>query len=186
MRDTEPQFTSLSGSLLAAHPTLLDPNFARAVVLLTAHSESDGALGVILNRPVERTLGQLKSEFDGSPMGRVPVYLGGPVAPAELLLAAWSWDMEGGAFRLHFGISAEALTEMLESEGDIVARAFLGYAGWGEGQLEGEIGANSWILAPIHPDVLEAEGGEAWGGVVRAQRPDLSALVDVPGDPSLN
>lgn len=186
MRDTESQFTSLSGSLLAAHPTLLDPNFARSVILLTAHSESDGALGVILNRPLDRSLGQLRAEFMDSPVGRVPVHFGGPVAPAEILLAAWTWDMENSAFRLHFGISADALAELMASADDVEARAFLGYAGWGEGQLEGEIGANSWILAPILPDLLEAQGGQAWGEIVRRQRPDLGALVDVPDDPSLN
>ena len=66
-----------SGSLLISHPRLLDPNFRRTVVLLSAHSREDGAVGVILNRPTNKVLGEIEDEFAFGSLARVPIYLGG-------------------------------------------------------------------------------------------------------------
>lgn len=176
----------LRGSLLVAHPVLRDPNFSRTIVLISAHSPEDGALGVITNRPLGKTLGDLKDEFRGTTIGHVPVYLGGPVATNEVLLTAWDWDVLGGTFRLHFGISAEALSDLVRDEPTMQARAFLGYSGWGEGQVEGELAEDAWVVAPLVRGYLEGEPGSLWRKVLRAEKPELTFLADAPEDPTLN
>ena len=186
MRDTEPLSPSLRGSLLVAHPGLLDPNFSQSVILLSAHSRAEGALGVILNRPTKGTLGDLKSEFETSVISDVPVHLGGPVSPDEVLLAAWKWDMEGGNFKLYFGISAEALEELVKVNEGLVTRAFLGYSGWGGGQLEDELQEHAWVVAPLAREYLEGGSVGSWRSILRSEQPELSPLTDTPDDVSLN
>ena len=90
-----------AGSLLLAHPSLRDPNFRRSVVLMSLHN-AEGAMGVVLNRPAGKALAELSGEFALTPLAKVPVFLGGPVQPAQLVLAAWQSRPEG--FRLHFGV----------------------------------------------------------------------------------
>ncbi len=186
MRDIEPPPSSLRGNLLVAHPGLLDSNFAQSVILLPAHSREEGALGVILNRPTKRTLGDLKSDFEASPIADVPVHFGGPVAPDEVLLAAWTWDVEGGNFNLYFGISAEALQALIKLNEDLVTRAFLGYSGWGQGQLENELHEHAWVVAPLARKYLEGEPAGSWRTILRSEQPELSPLIDAPDDVSLN
>ena len=77
---------SLAGSLLLAHPALRDLNFRRSVILMSTHS-ADGAMGVVLNRPLGKRLGELNGEFALSPLAGVPLFGGGPVEPGQLLLA---------------------------------------------------------------------------------------------------
>ena len=70
---------SLSGSLLVAHPNMLDPNFRRAVLFISSHDAEDGALGVILNRPLDKQVADLVNEAPPEGLGDIPVFLGGPV-----------------------------------------------------------------------------------------------------------
>ena len=78
MRDRGKTSVHLAGSLLLAHPAMRDPNFRRSVVLLSAHGD-DGAMGVVLNRPLGKQLGDLNAQFAASAIAGVPVYKGGPV-----------------------------------------------------------------------------------------------------------
>ncbi len=71
--------TCLSGSILLSHPSLKDPSFHKSVVFLSAHSEESGTIGVILNRPLNRTLDELDDQFKNNPYGSIPVFEGGPV-----------------------------------------------------------------------------------------------------------
>ena len=81
-----------SGTLLISHPQMLDPNFKRTVVLLSAHSKEDGALGVVLNRPTQKCLGEIEEKFAFGSLSQVPIYEGGPVATDQILLVAWTWS----------------------------------------------------------------------------------------------
>ena len=101
---------SIAGSLLLAHPAMKDPNFRRSVVLMSAHT-TDGAMGVVMNRPVGKRLGELNGEFALGPLAAVPVFTGGPVHPEQLLLVAWQ-DRDDG-FQLHFGIEPEKAGQLL-------------------------------------------------------------------------
>ena len=102
------------GSLLLAHPDLIDPNFARSVILLTAHSHDDGALGVVLNRPLSRKLLDLKPELQGSVLAEIPLFRGGPVSSDQAILAAWKYEAEQAAFKLYFGIDENIIEFTLE------------------------------------------------------------------------
>lgn len=178
---------NLSGKLLVAHPGLLDPNFVKTVILVSAHSDSDGALGVVINRPTGQTLGDLRDEFRIGPLADVPVYFGGPVNEDQMILAAWRWVPEDGIFRLYFGISPEKAESMLFSEPGIQLRGFAGYSGWSGGQLEGELAENAWIVSPIDGALIDdREGVALWREIVGSHGPELAFLADVPEDPSLN
>ncbi|MFP4281513.1 MAG: YqgE/AlgH family protein [Opitutales bacterium] len=187
MRDLEDSFRSLRGQLLIAHPSLLDPHFRRSVVLLSEHSREEGAIGVVLNRPLDTTLGSLRPQFADSDLGEVPVYEGGPVQTESLILAAWRWNADETELKLHFGIPPERVLALLESEPAYEVRAFRGHAGWGEGQIEGELAENAWLVAPMSTELLDSERiPEAWRSGVLKLSPDLRFLVDAPDDPSLN
>lgn len=178
--------SNLVGSLLLAHPGLDDPNFKRSVILVSAHSAEDGAMGVILNRPLGKTLG----EYDGSLMytglAGVPVYQGGPVQADQIILSAWSWSHEKKVFKLFFGVDADKAKELRDDQ-DMELRAFLGYTGWGSRQLEGELAANTWVLANINGDVLNGgDGNDLWRSIMGEVSPDLKLMADVPDDPSRN
>src|SRR3979411_3022750 len=79
---------SLAGSLLVAHPNMLDPNFRRAVLFISAHDTEDGAVGVILNRPLDKQVADLVNEAPPDGRGDIPVFLGGPVGKNQLMFAA--------------------------------------------------------------------------------------------------
>lgn len=178
---------SYSGALLAAHPVLEDPNFARSVVLISAHSSEKGALGVILNRPTGKTLGQIDGQFVYSPLGKAPLYKGGPVAPEQLTFMAWYLSEASGVFRLYFGLSQWRAQEIIENEPKGEVRCFLGYSGWQEGQLEDELKQNTWIIAPINKTLLTKDQGDLlWRQILNATHPELRFWFQRPADPSLN
>lgn len=175
--------TSIAGSLLLAHPVLRDPNFRRTVVLMSAHG-ADGAMGVVLNRPLGRTLGDLNAEFAFGPLAAVPLYCGGPVEPKQLLLAAWQERDDG--FQLHFGIEPDKAKAMMADEGTHI-RAFLGYSGWSGGQLENELKQNTWIVVEVPADLLDHPQDDGlWRKVLRTVGDDWQLLAQEPDDTSLN
>ncbi len=178
--------SNLVGSLLLAHPGLDDPNFKKSVILLSAHSPEDGAMGVILNRPMAKTLGEYDGSLVYSGLADVPVYEGGPVQADQMILSAWSWSDEKKVFKLFFGIDVERAKDLRENQG-MEIRAFLGYTGWGKRQLEGELAANTWVLANINGDVLGGEdGSKLWRSIMSELSLDFKLMADFPDDPSLN
>lgn len=176
---------SLAGQLLLAHPVLKDTNFRRAVVLLSEH-DADGALGVVLNRPLGRNLGDLAADFALGPLAKVPLYTGGPVEPEKLLLAGWRWRAKTHEFELHFGLEPDRAEELLAS-GEATVRAFLGYAGWSGGQLETEMKQQTWFVAgPADYNLASADGPALWRLVLGSLDPQLKLLADEPEDPARN
>jgi putative transcriptional regulator len=153
------------GCLLVASPQLADPNFARAVVLVVSH-DGDGSFGLVLNRPLESSLSDVLPEVDPA-AAQIPVFQGGPVQTDVLQLV--SRDAEAGR-SVAPGISVGAsLPEVIEAGACAErARAFLGYAGWGGGQLERETAEGSWIVAPARAaHVFEIAPGQLWATVLR-------------------
>ncbi len=184
MRESRsPRPDSLAGSLLLAHPRLRDPNFRRAVVLMSAH-DANGAMGVVLNRPLGRRLGELNGEFALGALAGVPLFTGGPVQTEQLLLVAWQPQSEG--FRLHFGIEPERASQLVVEDG-VQIRAFLGYSGWSGGQLEGELAQNTWIISDVPADLLTcAPSGEMWRSVLGGLGEEWRLFADEPEDASGN
>lgn len=174
------------GSLLLAHPSLLDPNFKHSVVLLTTHSEDEGSLGVIVNRPLEQNLGEYDPELENGVLANVPVYSGGPVADEQLILVAWKWSPQEGSFKLFFGINAQKAEEILAEDSAYELRAFLGHSGWGEGQLDAEIEEGAWVPIKLSPEIESVMEKDVWRTLLSRQSPELRVLADEPEDLSLN
>ena len=157
------------GCLLVAGPDLLDPNFVRTVVLVIAH-DAEGSYGLVLNRPLERTLGEVLPEADPA-VSTLPLFTGGPVQPAVLQFLARAEGPGTGAGRsvLPGVVAGGAMPELVEvATGGREVRGYLGYSGWGGGQLEREIAEGSWIVAPARAaHVFEVEAARLWKSVLR-------------------
>jgi putative transcriptional regulator len=185
MKPRRPRHDSLAGQLLLANPMLKDPNFIRTVILLSAH-DAEGALGVVLNRPLGRRLGDLGEDFASGPLAPVRLYRGGPVETEKLILAGWRGHDGTGEFELHFGLDPERATFLL-TDPRATVRGFLGYSGWGKGQLENEMKHQTWLVAPPADYNLEAEEGSGlWRLIIGSLDPELKLLADEPDDPSKN
>src|SRR6266508_4297197 len=104
--DDEPASRSLAGSLLVAHPNMLDPNFRRTVLFISAHDPKEGALGVIINRPLDRQVVDLVTETPPAGLADVPVFLGGPVGKNQLMFAAFEWQ-KGEGLKLNHKVGLE-------------------------------------------------------------------------------
>lgn len=176
---------SLAGQLLLAHPALQEPTFRRTVILLSAHND-EGAMGVVLNRPLGRQLAELNAEFALGPLAGVPLYSGGPVSPDQLIIVSWQWLQAEEAFQLHFGIEPEKAAELVGTPG-VVVRGFLGYAGWSGGQLENEMKHDTWFVATVDGEELErADDVVLWRRILGSLDPDLKLQAGEPDDPALN
>lgn len=185
MREPGKADVNLAGSLLLAHPAMRDPNFRRSVVLLSAHGD-DGAMGVVVNRPLGKRLGDLNERFGAGALSGVPVYRGGPVQTEQLLLAAWRPDPLATGFRLYFGVDVEKAESLLAEDG-VQVRAFLGYSGWGKGQLENELRHNAWVVTPAGPNLFDGrEHPTLWREILGGLSPEWRILAGEPDEPSLN
>lgn len=174
---------SLAGSLLLAHPVLRDPNFRKTAVLMSTHGP-DGAMGVVLNRPIGKNLGQIKGDFALGPLASTPIFKGGPVQTDELILAAWQTHED--SFQLHFGIDPERAAELLKEKATCI-RAYLGYSGWSKGQLEEELKGGAWIVANPPADLFERPMQEGlWRTLLSEEGDEWRLLVDEPDEPGKN
>ncbi len=185
MRDaSDAPHPSLAGSLLLAHPAMPDGHFRRTVVLLTAHN-GDGALGVVLNRPLGQRLGLWGAgDFALGPLADVPLFQGGPVQTEQLIFAAWRPNLQG--FRLHFGVDTEKAVQLLAEDG-IQLRAFLGYSGWSAGQLENELQQNTWVVAAAPSDLFTRPPDQSlWRAVLGREGAEWRLLAEEPDDPEQN
>lgn len=177
--------TSLAGSLLLAHPGLRDPNFRHSVILLSAH-DGDGAMGVVLNRPLGQTLGGLSELFADGPLSDVPVYAGGPVQAKQVVICGWRFTGLDNTFRLHFGLLPDKAAALRADEG-MHLRAFLGYSGWSAGQLENELRQDTWVVSPIPSNLMDfSQDDGLWRGILGELNHEWKLLADEPEDPSAN
>ncbi len=174
---------SYSGSLLLAHPGLRDPNFRRTVVLMTTHG-ADGAMGIVLNRPLGKKLGELGDDFAAGALASVPLFKGGPVQIEQLIIAAWRSHESG--FQLHLGIEPDKAAQFLGGDGMFV-RAFFGYSGWTAGQLENELKQHTWIVAPPPPDLFTREADDGlWRKVLIGQGAEWRLPAEEPDEAGEN
>src|SRR5437660_6076435 len=143
--DDEASSRGLAGSLLVAHPNMLDPNFRRTVLFISEHDPNDGALGVIINRPLDRQVADLVSETPPDGLAQVPVFLGGPVGKNQLMFAAFEWQ-KGEGLKLNHNVALEQAIDAAGQNAPVAICAFVGYAGWGAGQLEAEMEQKAWLV----------------------------------------
>src|SRR4051794_10587903 len=162
---------SLAGHFLIASPQILDPNFHRAVVLITAHSD-EGAVGLILNRCSQATVGEAVPQLAPVTDLDDPVFVGGPVNPEGVAVLAEFEDPDDAGIVVLEGVGFVALEEALEVRAPDLSRArvFAGVAGWGPEALEGGLGGGDWVIEPAGIDASFPEGPDApWSGVLRPQ-----------------
>lgn len=179
---------SARGQLLIAGPSLLDPNFWRTVVLIVEHTEQ-GALGLVLNRPSETTVGDAVPALGELLEPDDPVHLGGPVGPSSVIVLA-RFDDPGDAALLAFADVGVLGTDVnLEDPvaGVRQGRAFVGHAGWGPGQLDGELERGDWILEPARvDDAFTDDPEQLWSSVLTRKGGSYALIARMPADPSLN
>ncbi len=169
---------SLRSRLLVASPSLTDPNFYRSVVFLIDHDD-DGALGVVLNRPTEVSVGDPLPGWDLLAAEPAVVFSGGPVQPVAAVAIGRTAEGVG---------TLDLNQDPLEAAREVEAvRVFSGYAGWSPGQLEGEIDEGAWIVVDAEPDDVMSEDPEGlWERVLERQPPPVCWLAKAPPHLSFN
>jgi len=181
---------SLRGHLLVATPQLPDPNFAKSVVLLIQHTQ-EGALGVVLNRPIGKTVEDLWQQVsDESCSCQEQVYMGGPVSGPLLALHTDKRRAELEIFPGVYLAAQKANLDALVGQQKHRFRVFLGNAGWGEGQLESELEQGAWLTTAATLDYVFYDDEDLWQEVAKhIGNSMLFSTLKIkhrPEDPSVN
>jgi len=172
--DTKPG-TSLAGQLLVATPEMGDPRFRQTVILMVQH-DAKGALGIVINRPVQqlpvaKLLDALGIDSKGSE-GTVQLFAGGPVQPQAGFIVhspeyhrSGTVDIDG---HVAMTTNPEVLRDIGRHQGPRQSLIAFGYAGWGPGQLEGELALGGWFTVPEDPHlVFDVDRGKLWDEVMK-------------------
>jgi putative transcriptional regulator len=179
----------LTNHFLIAMPQLADPNFFHTVTYICEHN-GDGALGIVINRPLDVQLGDILAHMGVEVRERssttLPVYMGGPVQPERgfvLHHPPGEWE---ASLRitddLAITTSRDILTAIADGKGPRQALVALGYAGWGAGQLEEEMAANAWLSGPADAQVLFSTPDELrWQAAASLLGVDLNRLSGEAG-----
>jgi putative transcriptional regulator len=174
----------LTDHLLIAMPGLSDPNFHHTVTYVCAHSE-EGALGIVINRPLdiplEDVLSQMQLSSESITVNRMPVFSGGPVQRDRGFVLHRPAGQWGSTLHVTDGIGLATSRDILEAlasgQGPQEVLVALGYAGWDAGQLEQEMAENSWLSTPASPEILFATPPERrWHAAAEKMGIDLSLL----------
>jgi putative transcriptional regulator len=180
---------SLAGQFLIASPRLVDPNFARSVVLMVQHGE-EGALGLIINHPLDTSLEDVCEKILETPCSTDGVlFQGGPCEGPLMVVHTHSnrsdIEIKPG---VHFSTERESI-EWLLRYNEAPIRFFVGYSGWTAGQLETEMETGSWLTVPAGEEQIFKGGGgeELWSKLLTIAT--LGKWIDparIPDDPTLN
>ena len=182
--------TSLTGQLLVAMPQMTDPRFARSVVYVCAHSEDEGAMGLVVNKLLASlTMDELLSHLhlEPSALGRShPVHFGGPVEPGRGFVLHTADYREEATLIVgdEFGVTAtlDILRAIGKGEGPRRSLLALGYAGWAPGQLDAEMHANGWLCVSADSDlVFDADFDAKWQRALAKLGIDLTMLSTEAG-----
>lgn len=180
----------VNGRLIVATPRMEDPNFTRTIVLVLDHDE-DGALGIVLNRPLEVPLDDVLPGWGDVATEPSVIFGGGPVEPAAVIglgrarvgAPREGWEPIIGRIR---AVDPSADPALVATEVEAV-RIFAGYAGWGPGQLEAELAEEAWfVLQSESEDPFTDDPDALWTRVFRRQAGELRMLATFPPDPSMN
>jgi len=174
----------LTDQFLIAMPALDDPNFSRTVTYICEHND-DGAMGIVINRPLElnldEMLGHMDIEVTDRQVSNIRVLLGGPVQQDRgfvLHRMATPWEATH-AINAEVGIttSRDILTSIAQGHGPDENLIALGYAGWGTGQLEQEMVENAWLSTPANLSIIfELPYEQRWEAAARLVGVDLNTL----------
>lgn len=177
------------GTLLIAEPFLKDPNFMRTVVFLCDHQE-EGSFGFVINKTYNHTLDELMNDLEEL---KLPVYYGGPVQMDTIHFLHQYPDLIPGSFQVMDGIYwggdfETAISLIKEGSLDLnKIRFFIGYSGWGNGQLADELKENSWLTAQATRKlVFHKQIDEIWKDALKELGGDYEMMANYPIDPQLN
>ena len=185
---------SLRGHFLISGKRLRDPNFFKTVVLIVEHG-SDGAMGLVVNRPSSVSVSHALSGHFDLPETEELVYVGGPVEPANLFILHNAEDMNGDETAvvpgLYVGTSAEIfetiVRSVVEENHDLKFRIFSGCAGWGAEQLEGEIGRGDWLLlSACAGSIFHDDPYQVWDEALRLFHDNNRFVPQPPASPEWN
>ncbi len=178
--------TLAAGKFLVASRDLGDPNFSETVILLIRYDEEQGAMGLVVNRwsdlPLSRVFHDLKDAKDRTD----EAYMGGPVEPGNVLALLKSSTKPDEAQRVFanvYLVSSKALLEkaLADRAEPSVFHVYLGYAGWGPGQLEHEVELGAWhIMPPDVASVFDSDPETVWPRLIRRTELRIAQLVGCP------
>ncbi|HUR67092.1 MAG TPA: YqgE/AlgH family protein [Chitinophagaceae bacterium] len=178
-----------SGILLIADPFLKDPNFLRTVVFLCEHKE-EGSFGFVLNRQYENTIDELIPDLEGH---KLPVYYGGPVQLDTIhFLHQFPDEIPGGQEVMkgvYWGGDFDAIVQLIKKETVDLnkIRFFIGYSGWGTGQLNEEMTEKTWLtVKSTRKLIFETSFTDIWKDALKHLGGDYEMMVNFPIDPQLN
>jgi len=178
---------SMKGKLLISGGGLYDPNFRHTVVLIGEH-DARGAVGVVLNRPLGTTVADAVPSLAALVGAGEPLFDGGPVAPRQAVLLAEvapPGELDVPVFDFIGFLTGEIPADVRPFVRR--ARVFLGHAGWGPGQLEAEMEADSWITEePTADDAFTMSPEGLWRRVLERKGPPWVDIARIPFDPSMN
>jgi putative transcriptional regulator len=184
--------TSLGkGVFLVAAPSLRDPNFRQTVVLLCEHGP-EGALGVVVNRPTAMLISEALPDIPVLEGQRHVLFSGGPVQPNQVLILYRLAHEPVDTHHVFNGVYLGGDLSMLERVitkpvGAEAFRAFVGYSGWGPGQLESEMKTGSWITLPADSSVVfQKDPLSIWPDILRSLGKPYDLYAEMPADPTLN
>ena len=182
------QTINLTRHFLIAMPAMADPNFSRTLTFVCEHNER-GALGIVVNRPIEVTLGALFRQVEiplaDSPLAGQPVFYGGPVQfdhgfVLHRPLGAWKSTLPVGEIGLT--TSRDILEAMADGRGPSEQLVALGYAGWGEGQLDDEMRRHGWLATRGDDSVIFGHAAPLrWELTMRSAGIDPRLLASTSG-----
>jgi putative transcriptional regulator len=173
--------TPLAPVLLVSMPQMLDPNFAQTVVLLAEYS-ARGAFGLIVNRQMADPAHEvIRSDPPMEIRKDVHLFLGGPVEANRAWVLTAMPELDGDALEIADGVYLSAAPELirhaLQTSPDPRVRLVIGYAGWAPGQLDDELAASSWLMAPVQSDLVFLTPVDAmWETAIRRLGADPAAL----------
>lgn len=179
-----------TGTLLLAEPFMADSHFRRSVVLLVDHSESEGSVGFIINKPLAVRMNELVEDF---PEIDAHVHYGGPVSTNTIHYLHNVGPLLDGSTEigpgLYWGGEFEKLKFLVEQgliQGGHV-RFFVGYSGWSPGQLEEELDTGSWITGDMHPNYLfKSKANKLWNQAMHNKGDVYGVIAQVPEPFNLN
>jgi putative transcriptional regulator len=178
-----------TGILLISDPFLKDPNFMRTVVFLCDHRE-DGSFGFVLNRKYENTIDELIPELEGF---TIPVFYGGPVQMDTIhFLHQYPAEIPGGQEVIngvYWGGDFDMVIKMIKNNKINLNKIkfFIGYSGWGSGQLKDELNEKSWLTVKAEKKlVFQKLHEEIWKDSLKQLGGDYEMMINFPIDPQLN
>jgi len=162
-----------AGQFLVASRDLRDPNFAEAVVLIVRYDEDEGAMGVVINRRSDLPLSRVFESFKEAKDRTDCAFMGGPVQPGDVLALLRTADAPDDALRVFSSIYLLSTKDLLKKAlarkvDESMFHVYLGYAGWGPGQLEHEVSLGAWHIMPADAGtVFEADPEAVWPRLIR-------------------